>query len=95
MANNVFFFIKGDLRKCFANLIRHTEVLLKKWIFLTEALQCLFKGQHLTLRRNSSFSSICMYSRVGVSYCHDVLRLLSANCEMQQNTRCVACVSVS
>ena len=30
------FFIKGDLRKCFANLIRHTEVLLKKWIFWTE-----------------------------------------------------------
>ena len=70
MANNVFFFfffIKADLRNCFANVIRHTEVLKKSGIFLTENTTiCLFKGQHLTLRRNSSFSSICMYSRVGV-----------------------------
>ena len=62
-----FLFIKADLRNWFANVIRHTEVLKKSGIFLTENTTiCLFKGQHLTLRRNSSFSSICMYSRVGV-----------------------------
>ena len=68
MANNVFFFfIKVDLRNCFANVIRHTEVLKKSGFFLTEnPTICLFKGRHLTLRRNSSFSPICMYSRVGV-----------------------------
>ena len=43
MANNIFFFfIKADLRNCFANVIRHTEVLKKSEIFLTENTTIMF-----------------------------------------------------